>query len=152
MEDLSLKMESMICLCLSEASHSDIKYRLGCVATYGGKIIGRACNTNKFSSENCNCHAEVNVLEHLYNTYSRKSKQKKIMQIFRKTKLYIGRLTRGGDSQSSAPCFQCIEKIRFFHIKKIIFCLNQKYYVMSPSEYNHYHITEGQLYINKLYI
>ena len=154
MDELSIKMKSIFCLCLREAENSEIWYRLGCIATYGGKIIGRACNTSKFSKEDCTCHAEVNVLQKLYDSYNRKSKNKKIMHIFRKTKLYIGRLTRGGyikDSApcNSAPCFQCIEKIRKFHIKKIIFCLDHKYYIMSPSDFTRHHMTEGQMFISK---
>ena len=151
MDDLSSKMKSIYCLCLKEAARSQVWYRHGCVATYGGKIIARACNTSKFSKETCTCHAELNVLQKLYDSYLRKSKKKKILYIFRKTKLYIGRLTRGGDSQNSAPCVQCIEKIRKFNIKKIIFCLDSKYYIMSPSEFTREHVTEGQLYVNSLY-
>jgi len=148
MDDLSIKMKSIYCLCLKEAERSAIWYRLGCVATYGGKVIGRACNTSKFSKETCTCHAEVNVLDRLYNTYTRKYKRKKILTMFKKTKLYIGRLTRGGGSQNSAPCFQCIKKIRDYNIKKIIFCLDQKYYIMSPFEFTRHHTTEGQHYVN----
>lgn len=148
MDDLSIKMRNMYCLCLKEAARSNIWYRLGCVATYGGKIIGRACNTSKFSKETCTCHAEVNVLDRLYNTYTRKCKREKILNIFKKTKLYIGRLTRGGGSQNSAPCIQCIKKIRTYNIKKIIFCLDQKYYIMSPNEFTRQHTTEGQHYVS----
>ena len=150
--ELSLKMKSIYRLCLKEAERSQVSYRLGCIATYGGKIIARACNTSKFSKETCTCHAELNVLQKLYDSYHRKCKEKKILSIFRKTKLYIGRLTRGGNSQNSAPCVQCIKKIREFNIKKIIFCLDSKYYIMSPAEFTREHVTEGQLYINSLYI
>ena len=148
MDELSSKMKSMYTLSLKEASRSNVWYRLGCVATYGGKIIGRACNTSKFSKETCSCHAEVNVLDSLYNTYTRKCKRAKIINIFRKTKLYISRLTRGGNSQNSAPCFQCIQKIREYNIKKIIFCLDEKYYIMSPHQFTREYTTEGQHYIN----
>ena len=148
MDELSSKMKSMYQLSLKEAARSNVGYRLGCIATYGGKIIGRACNTSKFSKETCTCHAEVNVLDNLYNTYTRKCKRDKIIHIFRKTKLYISRLTRGGDSQNSAPCVQCIHKIRQYHIKKIIFCLDGKYYIMSPNEFTRCYTTEGQHYIN----
>jgi tRNA(Arg) A34 adenosine deaminase TadA len=126
MDELSSKMKSMYQLSLKEAARSNVGYRLGCIATYGGKIIGRACNTSKFSKETCTCHAEVNVLDNLYNTYTRKCKRDKIIHIFRKTKLYISRLTRGGDSQNSAPCVQCIHKIRQYHIKKISYYLLHK--------------------------
>jgi tRNA(Arg) A34 adenosine deaminase TadA len=71
MDELSSKMKSMYQLSLKEAARSNVWYRLGCIATYGGKIIGRACNTSKFSKETCTCHAEVNVLDNLYNTYTR---------------------------------------------------------------------------------
>ena len=151
MDKLSSKMTSIYGLCLREAERSEVWYRLGCIATYGGKIIARACNTYKFSKETCTCHAELNVLHKLYDSYHRKRKDKKIMSIFRKTILYVGRLTRGGNSQNSAPCFQCIQKIRQYHIKKIIFCLEEKYYIMSPDEFTRNHITMGQLYINSLY-
>jgi len=150
MNDLSKKMISIYGLCLREAEKSNVGYRLGCVATYGGKIIARACNTRKFSKETCTCHAEVNVLEKLYNSYHRKGKDKKINHIFRKTKLYIGRLTPGGGSQNSAPCFQCIEKIRHYGIKKIIYCLDGKYYIMNPFDFTRIYMTEGQLFLARM--
>jgi hypothetical protein len=34
------------------------------------------------------------------------------------------------------------------NIKKIIFCLDQKYYIMSPFEFTRHHTTEGQHYVN----
>ena len=148
--DLSVKMNSIYGTCLKEAEKSQVAYKLGCIATHGGKIIGRGYNTTKFSKENCTCHAEMNVLQNLYDAYSRKSQQRKILHIFRKTKLYIGRLTPGGNSQNSAPCYQCIDKIRAFNIKKIIFCLDQKYYIVSPKDFTHYHITDGQSYIKRI--
>ena len=152
MDELSCKMRNIYSLCLREAERSEISFRLGCIATYGGKIIGRSCNTIKFSKDNCTCHAEINVLQNLYDTYIRKFKKKKILHIFKNTKLYIGRLTRGGNSQNSAPCVNCIKKIREFQIKKIIFCLDQKYYIMSPNDFMRNHITEGQLFINRHYM
>jgi hypothetical protein len=35
-----------------------------------------------------------------------------------------------------------------FNIKKIIFCLDEKYYIMSPNQFTRHYTTEGQHYIN----
>lgn len=152
---LTAKMENIYALCLSQAAESHLLYRHGCIATYGGKIICKGCNTTTYSTDdfiknNCTCHAEINVLRRLYTKYQRQSKENKILRIFRKTTLYISRLTNSGQSQNSAPCAECLTIINKFQIKRIIFCNNQIYYSIDPSTYETEHHSYGKLYVDKM--
>lgn len=152
---LSGKMESIYSQCLVQASKSNLLYRHGCIATYGGKIICKGCNTTTYSTDefiknNCTCHAEINVLRRMYQKYQRQSKEEKIRKIFRKTTLYISRLTNSGQSQNSAPCVECLLMIRRFEIKRIIFCNNKIYYSIDPCKYETDHHSYGKLYIEKM--
>ena len=73
---LTGKMESVFSLCLNEASKSSLLFRHGCIATYGGKIMCKGCNTTTSSTDNfiknsCTCHAEINVLRRMFQKYQR---------------------------------------------------------------------------------
>jgi tRNA(Arg) A34 adenosine deaminase TadA len=133
--------------CLNEANKSMLRYRHGCIATYGGKIIKKGFNTSKYDKNTCTCHAEVNVLNNLYNSYCRKQQKIKILRILSKTTLYICRLTQGGFSDDSAPCFDCLNLINKYNIKKIIFCLNHEYYVINPKNYKTPTFSDGHNYV-----
>ena len=152
---LSLKNQRMFSLCLEEACKSKLLYRHGCIATCGGKILARGCNTNrsrfnqdKFAIKSCTCHAEMSVLIKMYNHLSKKYKEHKINKIFKKTTLYISRVNED-KSYNSAPCIDCLTMIKYYNVKRIIFYLDHNYYVMKPSDYVTHHQSYGKMYINK---
>jgi len=154
---LSLKNERIYSLCLYEADKSDLLYQHGCIATYGGKIMAKACNTNKtklkdkiFNETTCTCHAEINVLIQLYNNLIKRSKSRKIKRMFKKTTLYISRIKFSNNSYNSAPCKECLDRIKFFNIKRIIFYLDDDYYSMDPKDFETTHHSYGQIYINSI--
>ena len=70
---LSRKQEFIYSDSLIEAEKSNMLFKHGCIATYGGKIIARGYNTHKYSTNDifienqCSCHAEMNVLRKIYN-------------------------------------------------------------------------------------
>ncbi len=147
---ISNKMYNIYTQCLLEAEKSILRYRHGCIATYGGKIISRGCNTPKYDKNTCTCHAEVNVLHNLYNKYKRKHQVDKINKIFRKTTLYVSRLTQGGISNDSAPCVNCLNVIKLYNIKRIIFYLDNEYYIINPNIKYKTHETHGHKYIQSI--
>jgi len=144
---LSNKMYNVYERCLIEADKSRLRYRHGCIATYGGKIIASGYNTSKYDKNTCTCHAEVNVLNALYNNYCRKQKKEKILKIFKKTTLYISRLTQGGFSDDSAPCVDCLQVIKTYNIKKIIFCMNNHYFCIHPEMYKDAKSSDGHNFV-----
>lgn len=151
----SNKIESMFSLCTEQASRSPLMYRIGCIATYGGKIICKDCNsdtysTDKFLKNTCTCHAEVNVLRRTFQKYQRQYKEDKIKKIFRKTTLYISRLSNGEAIQNSAPCVDCLTLIRQFNIKRIVFYNGQEICFYNPYKFETTHISYGKLYINEM--
>lgn len=146
---LTNKMFNIYSRCLEQAEKSQLRYRHGCIATYGGKIIATGCNTCKYDTTTCTCHAEVNVLHKLYSTYCRKSQRDKILKIFKKTTLYVSRLTQAGASNDSAPCMDCLKVIQTYKIKKIIFCLDCVYYSINPNSYINPKPSEGHYYVQE---
>jgi len=149
--NLSNKMYNIYERCLGEADKSRLRYRHGCIATYSGKIIASGFNTSKYDKNTCTCHAEVNVLNKLYNTYTRKGQQDKILKIFRKTTLYISRLTQGGVSDDSAPCIDCLKVINQYNIKRIIFCMNDTHYIIDPTEYTQSKPSDGHNFVHSIH-
>jgi len=148
---LSNKEDKIFSTSLDEATKSDLLFKHGCVATYGGKIIARGCNTykcyssnDKFINEQCSCHAEINVLRQIY--YRNIQKKHKLNRIMRKTKLYISRCSTSGESTNSAPCVKCLNIIQQLNIRKIIFKLDDKYFEYSPEDYVTTHRTFGDNY------
>ena len=147
---LTNKMESIYALSLDAASKSNLLFRHGCVATYGGKVICKGCNTHTYSTDDfiknsCSCHAEIFVLRYMFQKYKRQHKEEKIRRIFRKTTLYISRLAHSGDSQTSAPCIDCLQIIKSFEIKRIIF-YNNGYHSMNPFDYETTHLSYGKIH------
>jgi len=145
---LTNKMYNIYDRCLKRAEKSVVIYRHGCIATYGGKIIATGNNTEKYDKSTCTCHAEVNVLNKLYTTYCRKQQKEKILKIFKKTTLYVSRLSQGGFSETSAPCVHCLEVIKHYKIKKIIFNINNNYVCINPHNYLNPKYSDGHKYIN----
>ena len=143
---LSNKVYNIYSQCLLEADKSILRYRHGCIATYGGKIIARGCNTPKYDKSTCTCHAEANVLHKLYNKYNHKRQTNKIKRIFRKTTLYVSRLSQAGMSNDSAPCVNCLNVIKLYNIKRIIFCLDNEYYIINPNTPYELHESHGHKY------
>ena len=154
MTTLSKKKDKMFSASLSEATKSDLLFKHGCVATYGGKIIARGCNTYKcysstdnFIQEQCSCHAEMAVLLQICHNYS--NKKRKLDRIMKKTTLYISRYSNKGESTNSAPCIKCLSKIQELNVRKIIFNLNNEYFEYNPKDYNTTHRTFGDMYFCK---
>ena len=145
---LTNKMFHVYTQTLLEADKSRLRYRHGCIATYGGKIIAKGCNTAKYDKNTCTCHAEMNVLDRLYKNYCRKSKRDKILKILHKTTLYISRLTQAGASNDSGPCIDCLNIINLYKIKKIIYCKDDNYYSINPTKYMNAKKSEGHNFVN----
>ena len=147
---LSKKQEKIFAHSLDEAKKSNLLFKHGCVATYGGHIIASAYNTHKtysshdsFVDNQCSCHAEMGVLRKIYWRNCRK--KRKQSRIMRRTTLYISRFSNGGAITNSAPCSDCLQMIRHMHIRKIVFFMNNDYYEYDPMNYNTTHKSFGQL-------
>ncbi len=151
---LSNKKDKLFSASLSEATKSELLFKHGCVATYGGKIIARGCNTYKsyssndnFSQTQCSCHAEINVLRQICHNYSQK--KHKLNRVMKKTTLYISRCSSGGESTNSAPCVNCLETIQKLNVRKIIFNLDNKYFEYNSKDYHTTHRSFGDMYYCK---
>lgn len=148
---LSNKKDKLYSESLYQASKSSLLFKHGCVATCGGKIIAKSCNTyetssnNKFIKSKCSCHAEMGVLNQIYYNCKKKHKLNRIMK---KTILYISRSSMAGNSATSAPCMKCLEVIKEYKIKKIIFYLNDEYCEYNAKDYYTDHSSFGDLYSN----
>ena len=70
--------------------------------------------------------------------------------MFKKTTLYISRIKFSNNSYNSAPCKECLDRIKFFNIKRIIFYLDDDYYRMDPKDFETTHHSYGQIYINSI--
>ena len=151
---LSNKKDKMFSASLCEATKSELLFKHGCVATYGGKIIARGCNTYKcyssnddFIHEQCSCHAEINVLRQIYHSHSRK--KHKLNRIMKKTTLYISRFSNKGESTNSAPCVKCLSVIQRLNVRKIIFNLDDEYFEYNSKDYQTTHRTSGDKHYKK---
>lgn len=144
---MSKKNDTIFQKCMLEAEKSNLLFKHGCVATYGGKIIASGCNTHKsysndcFIKDQCSCHAEINVLRKIYNNY--KHKDRKLKKVMKNTTLYVSRCSSQGKSTNSAPCMKCLKTIKSFNIKKIIFVLNDEYHIYKTTDYFTDHKTFG---------
>ena len=148
---LSNKKEKLFSTSLEQATNSELLFKHGCVATYGGKIIGRGCNTYKcyssndnFINEQCSCHAEIKVLREIY--YKNSNNKRKLNRIMKRTKLYISRYSPNKESTNSAPCMKCLNVIKQLNIRKIIFNLDNEYYEYNSKDFYTDHRTFGDLY------
>jgi len=111
--------EKYVSLAIAEAEKSDLRARLGCIAVVSGKVIAKGYNhyrtfsKDKLIERTCSCHAEIDVLRKCL----KQNKMKKIA-------LYVARVTHSGDLVCSAPCNECVEKMRQFNIKTLTYINN----------------------------
>ena len=147
---LSKKQEKIFSHSLDEASKSNMLFKHGCVATYGGHIIASGYNTHKnysshdnFINNQCSCHAEIDVLRKIY--WRNSSKRRKQQRIMRRTTLYISRSSGTGCSTNSAPCAKCLSLIQQYEIRKIVFRMDNEYCEYDPQKYATTHKTFGDL-------
>lgn len=148
---LSNKKEKIFSRSIEEANKSDMLFKHGCVATYGGKIIASGYNINKgyimndnFIKNQCSCHAEICVLKKIYE--KNRYKRHKLNRIMKKTTLYISRTASEKVSTNSAPCFKCLNMIKKYNIKKIIFHMDDEYHEYRAKDYYTSHTTFGDIY------
>ena len=103
-------------LAATEATKSNALYRHGCIAVSSGKIIAKGYNKYRTYSkdglipETCSCHAEIDVLRKC-NKLPEKNK----------ISIYVVRLSEGDNLSNSTPCQQCVDTMKDFGIKKIIY-------------------------------
>lgn len=149
---LTIKQEKIFSQSLDEAKKSNMLFKHGCVATYGGHVIASGYNTHKnysshdnFIDNQCSFHAEMDVLRKIYWRTYEKRKRRKQQRIMRRTTLYISRFSNGGASTNSAPCVKCLRMIQEYNIRKIVFNLDNDYYECNPQNYTTSHETFGEL-------
>ena len=93
---LTIKQEKIFSQSLDEAKKSNMLFKHGCVATYGGHVIASGYSTHKnysshdnFIDNQCSFHAEMDVLRKIYWRTYEKRKRRKQQRIMRRTTLYI---------------------------------------------------------------
>ena len=130
------------------AQESDMLFKLGCVATYSGKYIASGCNNHNCYSKHdnfcdftCSCHAEINVIRKCLKLLGE--------QKMKKVNLYVARIDNQNNFQNSAPCYQCLQQIKRFKIKNIIFKDDLCIKIMNPLNYNTEHKTFGYYYLKR---
>ena len=104
-------------IALDEAHKSHVTFRHGCVAVASGKVVARGCNNYRTFSKDgligssCSCHAEIDVLRKCLKQNIRK-----------KITIYIVRISSNGKQiMSSMPCVECVNKMKLFNIRSIIY-------------------------------
>ena len=153
---LSRKQEQVFSSSLCIAEKSNMLFKHGCVATYGGHVIASGYNTHKnyssrdnFIDNQCSCHAEMNVLRKIYHRNNRK--KHKLNRIMKRTTLYISRYSNAGTSTNSAPCVKCLKVIQSYGIRKIVFHMNDHYFEYDPMQYTTNHESFGELSVRHKY-
>tara|TARA_X000000950_G_scaffold289266_1_gene411422 strand:- start:3126 stop:3719 length:594 start_codon:yes stop_codon:yes gene_type:complete len=131
------------------AQTSDMLFRLGCVSTFGGKMIAYGCNTKNTYSRNdnfcdfsCSCHAEITVIRKTIKILG-EDKMKKV-------NLYVARMDSNNKFQNSAPCFDCMRQIKRLKIKNIIFKDDISIKIVNPVYYDTEHRTFGYYYLKSV--
>ena len=149
---VSQKKERIFYRSLEEAEKSDMLFQHGCIATYGGKIIATGYNCHKirshndlFTNDQCSCHAEINVLKKIY--FKNYSKRHKLNKIMKKTTLYVSRTSITRQNVNSAPCEKCMNMIRLFKIKKLVFSQENKLCEYNSKDFFTDHKTFGDLHL-----
>lgn len=116
----SKKKESFIIRASMEALKSQMLFRHGCIAVYGGKPIASGYNHHRTYSKDktilkeysCSTHAEMDCIRKLNNS-SYKNKLKDIC-------LYVVKINNNncklGNSQ---PCSDCTSVLKLYKIKKV---------------------------------
>lgn len=127
-------------MAIKEAEKSDLRAKLGCVAVVSGKVIARGSNNYRTYSKDgmiertCTCHAEINVLRKCLK-----------QNIKKKICLYIARVTFSGDFVCSAPCEQCVEKMKMFNIKTLTYFDDYGHTIKTNfRDYSTDYLTSGQ--------
>ena len=128
---------------------SNLLFKVGCVATHGGKMIASGCNNyNNYSRHDnlcqfsCSCHAEINVI--------RKCLKKIGREKMKRVNLYVARIDNKNNFQNSAPCYDCLREIKKLKIKNIIFKDDISIKIMNPLKYNNEHRTFGHYYLKRV--
>jgi len=150
---MSVKAERFIALAREDAARSTLSYKHGCLATLGGKIIARGCNTDRsyHGSRTMNCmnttHAEINVCRMLEAKFKRNPRK------LHKVILYIARADRHGGCElfQSAPCRDCSRRIKELNIKRVVYsCEDKRIESCSTVDYHSNHISYGNRYLNNI--
>jgi deoxycytidylate deaminase len=137
--------EKYASIALIEAQNSNMKYHQhGCIAVIDGKIIARGWNSygsqpnDKYLSNSCSCHAEVDVMRkierlrmkkqhhnhnhnhsHNHNHVSNKNMRSGFLG---KISMYVVRRHPSGEKyKDSAPCARCTKFMKSLNIKNIIY-------------------------------
>jgi deoxycytidylate deaminase len=103
-------------LAVSMAGHSSHdKWKIGSVVWRGGSVLGKGYNRYRNNPSvvehekyfHCSVHAEVDALRNAGDTDG--------------AKLFVARVTRGGNLALAKPCSRCMETIRDHGIKKVYY-------------------------------
>ena len=147
--ELSLKHYKWFEYAGLKAQESNMLFRLGCVATYGGKIIASGCNSKNtysrkddFCKYSCSCHAEICVIRKCLKLIG-KEKMKRV-------NLYVARMDSSNNFQNSAPCYDCLKEIKKLRIKNIIFKDDISIKIMNPLSFENQHRTFGYFYLKRI--
>jgi deoxycytidylate deaminase len=146
--ELSLKHYKWFEYAGLKAQESNMLFRLGCVATYGGKLIASGCNSsNTYSSKDdfckysCSCHAEICVIRKCLKLIG-KEKMKRV-------NLYVARMDNNNKFKNSAPCYDCLKEIKKLKIKNIIFRDDISIKIMDPLSFDNDHRTFGYFFLKR---
>lgn len=139
----TLRDEKYASIALIEAQHSNMKYHQhGCIAVVDRTIIARGWNSygsqpnDKYLSDTCSCHAEVDVMRkierlllkkqshnnHNHNHNHISSNKNTRSSFLGKISMYVVRRHPSGDKyKDSAPCARCTKFMKSLNIKNLIY-------------------------------
>lgn len=129
-------------LAAEEAYKSHVKcHKHGCVAVVSGKIVARGSNNYRTTSntklldQQCwTCHAEIDVL---MKCLKQNVQHKKI-------KLYVVRVSEGGNMHLSMPCSHCYAKMLHFPIKYVVYSIgNHEAGKLMMNQFTSHFLTSG---------
>lgn len=138
---VSNKSQNILYFAYNEALKSPCLHKHGCVVCMNGKIISRGfnnygtSNANKFASYAGSCHAEIQALKGVWSRYKH-LKTNKQKRIFKKITIYVVRITSNG-VMNSAPCIDCMNKLKELNIKNIIYSNNCGSYTLCKTTNYH---------------
>jgi deoxycytidylate deaminase len=142
---ISNKCQNILQVAYDEAQKSPCLHKHGCVASINGKIISRGfnnygtCNVDKFCSYHGSCHAEIHALRDIWLRYKHLNINKQ-HKIFKKITIYVVRITSNG-VMNSAPCIDCMKKLKELKVKNIIYSNNYGGYTLCKTI--HYHTNKS---------
>lgn len=131
----------MFQLAKNEAMKSDMKYKHGCIIAKGNQIYSVAYNHHCNHDYMYAIHSEDNAIQ----KFLKKRKEKTIYN----STMYIVRVTKDGEYRNSKPCKNCLEKIKEYKLRKIIYTTDEYSYC---EEFVKDAITEHISYGNRHYI